>query len=710
LLLVDLKVDEQPSFSSYLSPEKDMDLTGCVGNILDDLSSPMSANSRRQSQMEFTNCVGSILAQINAAEGVEDEGSLDMEMTQSVGTLVLPNQLSQSYENMEMTQPIGSLIIEGTQNSSTAASTTVDVSFIEDCAQPAAFNLVDSPSKSQIDSKTKAKIAQDGTKLASESYTIENSEDNNVFSSASASAKSDEISEAVDRESIKIAKEVIEHSKSEVKSEEMFQAFSISASVNTNVNKTGLKAEISTTSASATANLKDFLNETGVRFLDNLSNMGRRETVGKPRDSTIITPSRRMYIRNVLVSETLAVEKACGECVRTIEAQRQFLIEEEGKFNHHPPLAYREFIKTTEEGPERSLILHKLKTLKSVARLFARQSWYEWRKGFESNFRGELEKVLNSLKIEYGALEIELKKLSTTNQEQIEPKLIELQGELNHLKGRYESLSRSDWEEASKLHEIVMKKREESKNLDSKLAETLEQETFLRQSIENVLEQRRILQDRLVNLKHSCAQFEDCTELALTELKSTFALQEALNGWRLVQLKEDSLAWEYTRGTPCNPIQVRMNWTNQNNPSLQVSSILIESEMSTLSTLRPASQMIQPEFTGLPRAMNSILCQLDSLLQLSRDLSLIKVQCDVQLLSVVPGPQLPLLFTFFNYEAKIKFDVIVGASLAHSGQMSFKLMSFQNHYGPVNQELIQNSIKQDFSLRKIVNTISTFLK
>lgn len=675
-----------------------MDLTGCVGNILDDLSSPMSANSRRQSQMEFTNCVGSILAQINAAEaeGVEDEGSLDMEMTQSVGSLVLPNQMSQSYDNMEMTQPIGSLIIAGTGSTTanttavTANTATVDVSFIEDCAQPAAFNLVDSPSKSQVE----VKVVPSGSKLATDNFTMENTEDVNPV------VKVDEISEAVDRESIKIAKEAAEQAQSELKSEEMFQAFSI----NPNVIKS---TEISTTSANATANLKEFLNETGVRFLDNLSNMGRRETVGKPRDSTIITPSRRMYVRNVLVPETLAVEKACGECVRTIEAQRQFLIEEEGKFNHHPPLAYREFVKTTEEGPERSLILQKLKTLKSVARLFARQSWYEWRKGFESNFRGELENVLNSLKIEYGALEVESKKLSTVNQEQIEPKLIELQGELNHLKGRYESLSRSDWEEASKLHEIVMKKREEGKNLDSKLAETLEQETFLRQSIENVLEQRRVLQDRLVNLKHSCAQFEDCTELALTELKSTFALQEALNGWRLVQLKEDSLAWEYTRGTPSNPIQIRMNWTN---PTLQVSSILIESEMSTLSTLRPASQMVQPEFTGLPRAMNSILCQLDSLLQLSRDLSLIKVQCDVQLLSVVPGPQLPLLLTFFNYEAKIKFDVIVGVTLARNGQLSFKLLSFQNHYGPVNQESIQNSIKPDFSLRKIVNTISTFLK
>lgn len=680
-----------------------MDLTGCVGNILDDLSSPMSANSRRQSQMEFTNCVGSILAQINAAEdveGVEDEGgSLDMEMTQSVGTLVLQNQMShlppmsQFSDNMDMTQPIGYLIIEGNhQNESEAV---VDVSFIEDCSQPAAFNLVNSPSKSQFEVKT---VQSGASKLATENYIIENDA---LFKTP---VTVDEISEAVDRESIKIAKEAV----NQIKSEEMFQAFSINPVPAVTL---GSKHEISTTSASATANLKDFLNETGVRFLDNLSNMGRRETVGRPRDSNILTSSRRLYVRNVLIPETLAVEKACGECVRTIEAQRQFLIEEEGKFNHHPPLAYREFIKHSgEDGPERSLILQKLKTLKSVARLFARQSWYEWRKGFESNFRGELENVLNSLKNEYSAHEIELKKLSSANHEQVEPKSIELQAELNHLKGRYESLSRSDWEEASKLHEIVLKKREETKNLDSKLSETLEQETVLRQSIENVLEQRRLLQDRLVNLKHSCAQFEDCTELALTELKSTFALQEALNGWRLVQLKEDSLAWEYTRGTPNNPVQIRMNWTNQNNPFLQISSILIESEISTLSTLRPASQMIQPEFTGLPRAMNSILCQLDSLLQLSRDLSLIKVQCDVQLLSVVSGPQLPLLLTFFNFEAKIKFDVIIGVSLAQTGQMAFKLLSFQNHYGPVNQELIQNSIKDENSLRRIVNTISTFLK
>lgn len=697
-----------------------MDLTGCVGNILDDLSSPVSANSRRQSQMEFTNCVGSILAQISKESSnvvvVDDTNSSqeDMEMTQTVGSLVqvapaatgiavtLENENSQNSDNMEMTQPIGSLIMQSeTDKTKTVAASTaapVDVSFIEDCDQPAAFNMINSMSPSKFaetrdQDSTPAPVASSQlSRIAYEASTVENVEEDK-------DVKMMEISERVDEESVKIAKEAIEKA---TKNEEMFQMFSI----NPQQQSQALQQQPGVLHAAAQANLKEFLNETGVRFLDNLSNMGRRETFGKPRDSQIITPSRRMYVQSVLVPETLAVEKACSECIRTIEAQRQFLQDEEGRFNHHPPLAYREFLKHSSESSERSLILQKLKTLKSVARLFARQSWYEWRKGFESNFQGELERVLSALKIEYGALESEKSKLQKSVNEQINPKLEELSKELSHLKSRYESLSRSDWEQASQLHEIVMIERQKAVELDKELAETLAQEASLRQNIENVLEQRRELQDRLTNLKHSCAQFEDCTELALTELKSTFALQEALNGWRLVQLRDDSLVWEYTRGTPTSPIQVRMTWSTS---SLLVTSVLIESEQSSLATLRPASQLIQPEFTNLPRSMTSILNQLDCLVQLSRELSLIKVQCDVQLLPVVPGPLLPLLLTFFNYDAKIKFDVIIGASL-NTETMSFKFLSFQSHYGQIDGEQVREAIKEDYGLKKIVNNISTFLK
>ena len=253
-----------------------------------------------------------------------------------------------------------------------------------------------------------------------------------------------------------------------------------------------------------------------------------------------------------------------------------------------------------------------------------------------------------------------------------------------------------------------MVERQKSVELDSELTETLSQEASLRQNIEMVLEQRRQLQDRLTGLKHACAQFEDCTELALTELKSTFALQEALNGWRMVQVREDSFTWEYTRGTPTSPVRIRMMTRS---PSLSVTSVLIESDSSSLPTLRPASQLIQPEFIDLPRSMTLILGQLDSLVQLSRELSLIKVQCDVQLLPVVPGPQLPLLLTFFNYDAKIKFDVIIGSSLNPAAEMAFQFLSFSSHYGPIKEDQIRNVIKEDgSSLRRIVNNISSFLK
>jgi hypothetical protein len=663
-IVVDLKVDEQPSFSSYFSPEKDMmDLTGCVGNILDELSSPpMSATSRRQSQMEFTNCVGSILAQISS----EKSATSKTEEDDSIPSDMMMNNNEQQEEDMEMTQSVGALILPSSVKSE---ASEVDVSFIGDCAQPVSLDFMNALSPSNTD---KAPSMVVPSQLSSQVTDV-----------------------------IEIAKEAVVANKPE----EMFNLFAI----NTN----NYNPVVLDDADKPKASLKEFLNETGVRFLDNLTNMGRRETVGKPRDSTIMTAARRMYVQNVLVPETLAIERACGECVRTVEAQRQFLSEEEGKFNHHPPLAYREF----NASPDRSLILQKLKTLKSVARLFARESWYEWRRGFEGNVLGELEKILHNLKTDYVALEGQRSQLQQATHEHIDPKLSDLQSQLTLLRTRYESLSRSDWEEASLLHEKVQTDRTLVAELDSKLQEALNRETSLRANIDSVLEERRQVQERLVNLKRACAQFDDCTELALTELKSTHALQEALNGWRIVQLRQDSLAWEYTRGTPAAPVQIRMNW----DPTRSiVTSVLIESDQATLATLKPANQLIRPEFSTITQSMNSLLNQLDLLVQLNRELGLIKVQCDVQLLSVVADAQLPLLLTFFNFEAKIKFDLIIGVSLAtkttdttNTNTLLFKLLSFQNQYGPVNidqvKETMNESLLQTASLKRIVNAISSNL-
>jgi len=54
--------------------------------------------------------------------------------------------------------------------------------------------------------------------------------------------------------------------------------------------------------------LRDFLNDTGVRFLDSLSSLTRRETTGRPRDSDIVTPAKQVFIATALVPACDAYE------------------------------------------------------------------------------------------------------------------------------------------------------------------------------------------------------------------------------------------------------------------------------------------------------------------------------------------------------------------------------------------------------------------
>lgn len=58
----------------------------------------------------------------------------------------------------------------------------------------------------------------------------------------------------------------------------------------------------------ATASLKDFLQETGIRFLENLSSLARRETTGRPRDSDVMSASRQLFIGAGLMVESETME------------------------------------------------------------------------------------------------------------------------------------------------------------------------------------------------------------------------------------------------------------------------------------------------------------------------------------------------------------------------------------------------------------------
>ncbi len=517
---------------------------------------------------------------------------------------------------MEMTQPVGNLLMSHDENIAKRAKleneniAAVDMNLIASPIIKRESSIFDQFSQEQVpfSPSSQARMAsQEARQIVAEQ----------VSAAQEAITMQAEISEAVDKESLAIAKSVLADKK------DMLSVFALPTPQPT-------LSQPAPVNQQSSADLKDFLNETGVRFLDNLSNMGRRETAGRPRDSTIITPARRLYIQSVMIPETMAVERACTESVKTIEAQRVFLAEEEARFNHHPPLAFREFSSLLlGESNERAVLISKLKTLKSVARLFARQSWYEWRRGFESGFLTELQRVAAALKVEYAAFGQKRAALQEATGDALDLAINDLQGALQQLQNRYDSLSNCDWEAAQRLHEQVQGERAALAALEAEAAETIAAESELRQRVEFTLEQRRLASERVTLLRHSVSQFDDCTELALTELKSTLALQEALNGWRLLKLKADSLVALYTR----NSANVLINFQFSQTTGV-VSSLLVESEASSNELLRVAAPaLVVPDFTVLPKALSSVMLQLDRLLQLSRELSLIKVACDVSIQS-----------------------------------------------------------------------------
>lgn len=525
---------------------------------------------------------------------------------------------------MEMTQPVGNLVVGAETNEIMSKRPKLEAEVVSSPLVQEDTSIFDQVSQQPpFSPSSQARLAsQEARQIVAEQ----------VHAAQEAVAMQAEISEAVDKESIAIAQRVLEGQKTEqphqqqqlLQSDEtkkdMLSVFSLPSQQQ---QVQAFAAPISPSAGSAS--LKEFLNETGVRFLDNLSNMGRRETAGRPRDSTIITPARRLYIQSVMIPETMAVERACAESIKTIEAQRAFLNEEESRFNHHPPLAYREFTALPPgESADRSVLIGKLKTLKSVARLFARQSWYEWRRSFENGFLTELQRVVSALKEKYAALGQKRAALHEATGDALDLAIADLQAALTQLQNRYDSLSRCDWEAAQRLHEQVQAERAALAALEAEAAETIAAESELRQRVESTLEQRRQASERVAALRHSVSQFDDCTELALTELKSTLALQEALNGWRLIKLKPDALVALYTR----NSANVLVNF--QFSATGIVNSLLIESDSSPNEILRLAApSLVIPEFSALPKSLASVMLQLDRLLQLSRELSLIKVACEV---------------------------------------------------------------------------------
>lgn len=153
------------------------------------------------------------------------------------------------------------------------------------------------------------------------------------------------------------------------------------------------------------AQLSDFLQQTGIRFLDRLStNLGRRETSGVPTmglgddwgttttttttdedgpdsvDMDVLSLKKRAAQLGCDAGKeklAQALSQTCSSLVEEIESLREVNLSLEGRFNHSPPVAFTLFHSSKKSDSD--LVQSKLKTLKSISRLHARKAWYSWR-------------------------------------------------------------------------------------------------------------------------------------------------------------------------------------------------------------------------------------------------------------------------------------------------------------------------------------------
>lgn len=126
--------------------------------------------------------------------------------------------------------------------------------------------------------------------------------------------------------------------------------------------------------------LKKFLGTTGIKFLDSMSGLARRETLAmRKRESNTFTldvAKSHIYSNSTMSLETQIFENACAKLMTLILGQRESVLKNENNFDSSNSI----LIKNFEKDEFKSSIISRLRVLKTNCRLSAKNAWYIWRK------------------------------------------------------------------------------------------------------------------------------------------------------------------------------------------------------------------------------------------------------------------------------------------------------------------------------------------
>lgn len=437
----------------------------------------------------------------------------------------------------------------------------------------------------------------------------------------------------------------------------------------------------SSTETVGSASLSEFLAETGVRFLENISSLKRRETTGRPRDSDIVTPSRQAHIATALLPQTDFFEDATVDLVSSILEIKEALAKQEGQFSCQPPMAYLQYHRDIANRPH---LLNRMKTLKSISRLLSKHSWHKWRLARQMHVVGQLESNSSTLRSVWDPLAEADRHLDALVHQVLEPRYRELDTEYSTLEHCRSFPDEVD--QARQMEQLVAEQEASIKAMDAELLELEATEARLKAAIQATMEQQEALRVKIEREKAACEGTPEITELVLEELRSLMALDRAVGGWEFVTVRPDAFTIRYL---PYGPILIHFDV----DPATGlVKGIKVDGVRAKAPFCRLASRLYSSDgFAGKPLAPSLLQAclQLDRLHMFTKYLDGLSLQCNYECIEdpAAAFTGIPLALSFFSYEARSKFDLrlIIGSNSVQALPTNDEDLAtcFVHYYGPI---------------------------
>lgn len=321
--------------------------------------------------------------------------------------------------------------------------------------------------------------------------------------------------------------------------------------------------------------LKEFLQETGIRFLDNLSSMARRETTGRPRESESTSETKQLFVDIGLSIEGDALDDASVQLSSMINSLKEDLLKREEQFNHSPPLAYIEY--HGHQVNDRAQIINKLKTLKSVSRLLTKQAWYVWRQKVHSDLNYKLESNYHLLQGQTESL-VALADQFDMQTIAFEPLVNKVTEDVQSLCERVRLIQSGEYEQSVQLEHLLTEQSKKIEIVDQEMNLLVKKEQELRAAIESIIQERQALQQKVASMREEIDAIPSSSLDILDEVKSNFALMQGVVGWRVVNISADRVCLAYPR---CDNLNVIFKFEQSKVISVSFDSVSLDSLSSS---------------------------------------------------------------------------------------------------------------------------------